>query len=209
MKMRLAALTMALAAAFSASAIHAQEAEPAKAEPVQKESSDDNASKAPMLRPLSVQVDLLSDTRLDGTLTNATSLEMQTSFGTASIPLSEVAGIRFASADSASTTVVMLNGDSITGATNVKQVTVDTEWGSAQINGQNITSMLFVPGLKWNPDTGLNGTRWKLVNETSSTPSTVTSPAASSGSSSSSSSSNSVPSSGSYQPSSGTRYYNN
>ncbi len=119
---------------------------------------------APKVRPLSVSVDLLSPTKITGTLTDTTSLDMRTSFGTANIPLSEVAGIRFASADNASTTVVMLNGDSITGATDVKLVTVETEWGMAEINGQNIASIMFVPGLAWNSTNGLNGKRWSLVN---------------------------------------------
>jgi hypothetical protein len=126
---------------------------------------------APKVRPLSVSIDLLSTTKLAGTLTDTTTLEMRTSFGAANIPLSEVAGIRFASADDASTTVVMLNGDSITGATDVKLVTVETEWGMATINGPNIASIMFVPGLTWNPQTGLNGKRWNLANAKASTPS--------------------------------------
>ena len=116
------------------------------------------------VRPLSINIDLLSDTKISGTLTDATSVEMRTAFGVATIPLSEVAGIRFASADNASTTVVMLNGDSITGATDIKLMTVETEWGVATINGQNISSVLFVPGLAWNPQSGLNGKRWNLAN---------------------------------------------
>jgi hypothetical protein len=117
------------------------------------------------VRPLSVNVDLLSGTKIAGTLTDATSLDMQTSFGSANIPLSEVAGIRFASADDATTTVVMLNGDSITGATDVKLVTIETEWGVATINGQSVQSIMFVPSVVWNPLSGLNGKRWTLVNE--------------------------------------------
>tara|TARA_R110002049_G_scaffold285698_1_gene466674 strand:+ start:48366 stop:49001 length:636 start_codon:yes stop_codon:yes gene_type:complete len=148
-----AAAALAVLTGFTSTA-SAQEAV-AKAKPV-------STTKA---RPLSISVDLLSGTNLAGTLTDAVSLEMRTSFGSASIPLSEVAGIRFASADNASTTVVMLNGDSITGATDVKLVTVETEWGTASINGQNISSLLFVPGLAWNPATGLNGKRWSLVSK--------------------------------------------
>ncbi|GAA4471967.1 hypothetical protein [Novipirellula rosea] len=117
------------------------------------------------VRPLSVSVDLISKTVIKGTLTDTTQLDMQTSFGVANIPLSEVAGIKFASADDASTTVVMLNGDSITGATDVKLVTVETEWGIATINGSSIASILFVPGVDWNPQAGLNGKRWNLANE--------------------------------------------
>ncbi len=124
---------------------------------------------APAVRPLSVTVDLTSKGKLEGTLTDTTQLQMQTSFGTASIPLSEVAGIKFASAEEATTTVVMLNGDSITGATDVKLITVETEWGTASINGPSVASMMFVPGLEWSPSTGLNGRRWSLI-DTTTTP---------------------------------------
>ncbi len=57
----------------------------------------------------------------------------------------------------------MLNGDSITGASDVKTVTVETEWGVAKINGENISSMMFVPGLEWQNAKGLNGNRWTLT----------------------------------------------
>ncbi|MFG0262928.1 MAG: hypothetical protein ACF788_11105 [Novipirellula sp. JB048] len=137
----------------------------AKAAPAAKPAAVAKADSTPAVRPLSVSIDLISKTVIQGTLTDTTQLDMQTSFGVANIPLSEVAGIRFASASDASTTVVMLNGDSITGATDVKLVTVETEWGIATINGSSISSILFVPGVDWNPQSGLNGKRWNLANE--------------------------------------------
>lgn len=152
-----------VALSFTTSANAQEKKEVAKAKPVARA-----IASSPKVRPLSVAIDLLSSTKLNGTLTDTTTLEMRTSFGTASIPLSEVAGIRFASADDATTTVVMLNGDSITGATDVKLVTVETEWGMATINGPNIASIMFVPGLSWNPTAGLNGKRWNLANAKSS-----------------------------------------
>ena len=164
-------------AALTFGGVNAQEKD-AKKEAVAKAKPVARAvASSPKVRPLSVNVDLLSKTRLEGTLTDATTLEMQTSFGGASIPLSEVAGIRFASAENASTTVVMLNGDSITGATDVKLVTVETEWGTATINGSNISSIMFVPGLDWNPASGLNGKRWNLINQKAAVkPKTTTAP---------------------------------
>lgn len=162
---------------FSCITISAQEpakAKPTKAEPTKAQptmAQPVRAAKAsPTVRPLSVAVGLASGNDIEGTLTDTTQLQMQTSFGTASIPLSEVAGIRFASADDATTTVVMLNGDSITGATDVKLITVETEWGTASINGPSIASIMFVPGLKWNPQSGLNGKRWSLLDEKKTTP---------------------------------------
>lgn len=166
-------LALALAIASTATPLRAQEAgdvpkaEPvAEAKPVEAKYPEAKPARGnAQVRPLSVTVDLLSDTKISGTLTDTTSLDMQTSFGTANIPLSEVAGIRFASAEDATTTVVMLNGDSITGATDVKLVTVETEWGVATINGQSVQSIMFVPSVVWNPLSGLNGKRWSLVSE--------------------------------------------
>lgn len=167
MKLAFSVRSVAIAAAvtalstFSAAGLHAQEA----AKPVAKATPVAKAVASSKVRPLSVTVALIGTQEIAGTLTDTSALEMRTSFGTASIPLSEVAGVRFASADNASTTVVMLNGDSITGATDVKLVTVETEWGTASINGNNIGSILFVPGLAWNPSTGLNGKRWTLATQ--------------------------------------------
>ena len=115
------------------------------------------------VRPLSISVSLISETVLSGTLTDTNELIMKTSFGEAVIPLSEVAGIRLASANDAMTTIVMLNGDTITGATDIRELVVETEWGTATINGNSVSSMLFVPGLNWNSLAGLSGKRWTLV----------------------------------------------
>ncbi len=121
------------------------------------------ASKAKAMRPLTVATELVGETKITGTLVDSTALQMKTSFGEAQIPLSEIAGVRFAAGDETSTTVVMLNGDSITGATETKFLTVETEWGTAKINGSSLVSMLFVPGLQWESANGLNGKRWSLV----------------------------------------------
>ena len=156
-----AAAALAALTSFAATGVDAQETSEktavAKAVPIAR------AVPSLQVRPLSITVTLLSDTKLTGTLTDITSVEMRTSFGIADIPLSQVAGIRFASADDASTTVVMLNGDSITGATEINLMTVETQWGVAAINGSNVASVMFVPGLAWAPQVGLNGNRWNLA----------------------------------------------
>lgn len=118
------------------------------------------------LRPLTVAVSLMGDNTMNGTLLDSTSIPMKTAFGEATIPLSEVAGIRFPGSGDNGTTIVMMNGDSITGATDLKFVTVETSWGSAKINGQSIASLLFVPGLAWKSSDSIGGTRWSLVEAT-------------------------------------------
>ncbi len=122
------------------------------------------ASSQPKARQITVSVSLVDDsTVITGTLTETTSLSIKTAFGLAELPLNEVAGVRFPRGDDTSTTVVMLNGDSITGATDLKFAQVETTWGSAKINGQNIASMMMVPGLVWQSADVLGSKRWQLI----------------------------------------------
>lgn len=125
----------------------------------------DSGQRTPTLRPLTVTTGLTDDTRITGTLLDTSSISVKTAFGEASIPLSEVAGLRFPSAEDTSTTIVMLNGDSITGATDVKFISVETSWGNAKINGQSVATMLFVPGLTWHSSEALGGKRWTLIEQ--------------------------------------------
>ncbi len=130
------------------------------------QTDDSIARSEPTVRPLTVSATLTDRSIITGTLLDSTSISIRTAFGVASLPLSEVAGIRFPAADDTSTTVVMLNGDSITGATDLKFISVETTWGSAKINGQSIGNMLFVPGLAWDATEGLGGRRWVLKEKT-------------------------------------------
>ena len=152
---------MSLLALIGTSAVSKGQEEIAEAKVATASATE--ASKAKAMRPLTVATELVGETKITGTLVDSTAMEMKTSFGVAQIPLSEIAGVRFATGDETSTTVVMLNGDSITGATETKFVTVETEWGTAKINGSSLVSMLFVPGLQWESSNGLNGKRWSLV----------------------------------------------
>jgi len=115
------------------------------------------------LQPQSVTVTLLDGMKLSGELSEVDQWTMKTSFGTTNLPLSTVAGLRMAQEGNAMTTVVLHNGDNLTGAVQIDQVVIQTEWGRAEINGNHVASILFTPGLKWTSETGLNGMRWKLV----------------------------------------------
>jgi|694.fasta_scaffold00147_27 hypothetical protein len=150
-----------------ASVCHAQEADVgeaiAEAAPTTASKPAPDAATA-AARPITVAVGLVDETvGITGTLSDTNSLSIKTAFGSAELPLSEVAGIRFPRRDDTATTVVMLNGDSITGATDVKFINVETTWGSAKINGQNIAAMLFVPGLAWQSQDVLGSKRWILI----------------------------------------------
>ncbi len=168
------ALTAATLGPFNAGNAVAQEnGDEAIAEAVAVENGIPAEKIDPKVRPLTLSVDLLNGNKISGTLVDTTQLSMKTSFGEASIPLGEVAGVRLASGEDVSTTVVMLNGDSITGATDIKQLTIDTDWGTARINGSAIQSLLFVPNVQWNAASNLSGRRWSLIDNATTTPGAV------------------------------------
>jgi hypothetical protein len=157
MKFKNVSLAFALLIASSTTFVAAQEKEAtAKAVGVP-------AATIGKMNPITVTVELIGGQKINGTLTEVTMLPIRAAFGEASVPLSEVAGVKLASAEDSSTTIIMKNGDSITGATDLKVLAVDTEWGSAKINGSSVTSILLLPDLKWNATVGLNGRRWSLV----------------------------------------------
>lgn len=152
--------------AFACATLNAQDEPIAQAVPESPKPAvaASEAQSKPTVRPITVSVSLVDDaTTITGTLTETTTLSIKTAFGIAELPLNEVAGVRFPRGDDTSTTVVMLNGDSITGATDLKFATVDTSWGSAKINGQSIASMMMVPGLAWQSVDVLGSKRWQLI----------------------------------------------
>src|SRR5262245_49779417 len=121
----------------------------------------------PKLQPQSVTIAMINGNTMTGTLSEADQWTMKTSLGTTTLPLSAVAGIKMAQEGNATTTVVLHNGDSITGAVQIDHVAIQTDWGRAEIFGTHVTSIMFVPGLKWTSESGLSGTRWKLINDDS------------------------------------------
>jgi hypothetical protein len=125
--------------------------------------ADSEGVLTPKLQPQSVTVVLINGSTMVGAISDADQWTMKTSFGTANLPLSAVAAIRMAQEGSATTTVVLHNGDSITGAVQFDQLAIQTEWGRAEILGTHVAQILFTPGFKWTSEPGLNGTRWKLV----------------------------------------------
>lgn len=155
----------ALVAVMSAGQFGWAQAEPvatavAKSEPVATAAP---ATAATASRPVTVTVQLHEGHPIEGTLVESNLLQMKSSFGDVSIPLSEVAGIKLAGEGNATTTIVLHNGDSVTGAVKLDEVTVQTTWGKAEINGGSISSLLFAQGVKWTSSNTLSGTRWSLT----------------------------------------------
>ena len=118
----------------------------------------------PSVEPLDIVIELTDDVReLKGSLLDTNDLEIKTAFGPVKIPLKEVLGIRMSREDDDITTFVLHNGDMITGSVDVRNLLVQTSWGKSEINGTNLASIFFAPGLKWEPLKLLAGKRWTLA----------------------------------------------
>jgi len=122
--------------------------------------STQKSSAAPLVATVQLSA---GSTSLRGQLLSIPQISVTTSFGEIDVPLSEVAGIKLASEGNPTTTVVLHNGDSITGACDISGLELKTEWGIAKIQNVGITSILFIEGVSWVADDGLGGTRWLLM----------------------------------------------
>lgn len=152
--------------AWASSASAQSQPTPARARPIAAEGpmAEATLKPVPSATPLAATVQLnIGTTHLSGTLLSASDVVMKTSFGEVTVPFSEVAGIKLASAGDAKTTVVLHNGDSVTGACDIGRIELQMEWGTATINGDAINSILFAPGMAWVSESGLHGTRWTLM----------------------------------------------
>ncbi len=176
MKRILTLLAFVVALGSGLTQLRAQDAtEVAEAVPVKPQKAADEINIEPKAvdanaRPITATVELLSSIKLIGVLTDNSQCTVQTSFGPATIPTAEIAAIRLASKEDSMTTIILMNGDSITGATDIKSVTVETEWGTAKINGSSIQSIFFVPEVKWSKAQGINGARWSLIDAKTTPP---------------------------------------
>lgn len=143
-----------------AQAVPIAEAQPSVARPVVESARPGSSSAAPLVATLQLNV---GDTQLRGMLLSATQITVKTSFGEVDVPLSEVAGIKLASNTTPTTTVVLHNGDSITGGCALDRIQLQTEWGRADVEGTAINSIVFAEGLTWVLDSKRGGGRWELI----------------------------------------------
>lgn len=114
-------------------------------------------------KPLAIVIELIEDDReLNGVLLDMDDLKVDTAFGPAAIPLSKILGIRMSRSETDTTTVVLHNGDMITGKVEIKSLLIRTNWGRSELNGGNLASIFFGKNLSWKSLDLLAGPRWTL-----------------------------------------------
>lgn len=144
----------------------------AAVEPIAEPIEDDSA--------LNIVIELIEDDRvLNGELLDIGDLKLQTAFGPASIPLVKVLGIRLSRTPTDITTVVLHNGDMLTGQVDIRSLLVQTKWGKSEVNGGNLASIFFRKNLTWESLDLLAGARWTLVQTNTDASSSAAPPRAS------------------------------
>ena len=146
-----------------------EEAKPEEAQELKQEPQDVMAAPQISLR-------LKDNLTFVGAAAELDKLTISTVFGEIEVPLTTIAGIRFASEANERTTIAMLNGDSITGAVDLSAVKVNTQWGQASVHVHALESMTMVPDMSWVSESAPGGIRWKLTRITNSSSATSTLP---------------------------------
>ena len=111
----------------------------------------------------SMKMTLQNKLELSGTPVDLEAIEMSSLFGEAKIPLHTIAGIRFAQGPEEQTTVVLLNGDALTGYINLADINFVSDWGEAKVNVAHVVSVVFRDDLAWSGVATPNGKRWRLT----------------------------------------------
>ena len=89
-----------------------------------------------------VTVQITGNIALNGTMNNVNDLNLRTKFGQATIPLSEIDGLKLHADENDSCVVAFKNGDIITGQLELAKISVNTHWGDANIRVENIETIL-------------------------------------------------------------------
>lgn len=129
----------------------------------QEKDAADSAASAEAIAASTMKIKLRGDMELSGTPMDMESITVNSLFGQAKLPVHTVAGVRFAQKADEQTTIVLQNGDVITGELGMESLKIVSEWGEATVNIPHIETIVFRSDLAWTPVNTGGGTRWRLT----------------------------------------------
>ena len=88
--------------------------------------------------------------------------EIETKFGKVSMPMDQVAGIKFHIDGKDSAVVVMDNGDTVTGVPVIPAVSLQTDWGQADIVPESMNALTTTANARFVQENTDFGLRWQL-----------------------------------------------
>ncbi|MCA9184082.1 MAG: hypothetical protein R3E01_28675 [Pirellulaceae bacterium] len=134
---------------------------------------EDKADTKPMPAPAATRpadstakLQLRTDLALEGTLVELETVKLNAIFGEVAVPTHAIVGIHFGETGKEPTTVIMRNGDTLTGQLGVSEIKIVSEWGQSTVNTSSIKSIVLGSDMQWSQSTSLDGQRWTLVKGT-------------------------------------------
>ena len=115
-------------------------------------------------------IKLVGDESMSGGIDGFDQFEIDSRFGKISVPMDQVAGIKFHVDGNDSAVVVLSNGDSVTGKPTIPAIRLKTDWGQADIEPKFIDSLTTSSNAKFVQESTDFGLRWKLKTGTSLAP---------------------------------------
>lgn len=131
----------------------------------EQKQNDDKKDDSPIVTS-TMKMGLTGGMKLQGSPVDMDIIKINSLFGEASLPLHTVAGIRFAQKPGEQTTIVLQNGDVLTGQLAMDTMKCVAEWGQATVNTTHIEYVVFRPDLTWSPVNTPQGQRWRLTRVT-------------------------------------------
>ena len=121
----------------------------------------------PILNSSGQPIDLfyirLKDTKsMAGGIDGFDRFEIATKFGKVSVPMDQVAGVKFHIDGKDSAVVVMDNGDTVTGVPTIPAVMLTTDWGQADIEPEFMNALTTTSNARFVQENTDFGLRWQL-----------------------------------------------
>ena len=114
-------------------------------------------------QPIDLYYIRLKDTKsMAGGIDGFDRFEIATKFGKVSVPMDQVAGVKFHIDGKDSAVVVMDNGDTVTGVPTIPAVMLKTDWGQADIEPEFMNALTTTANARFVQENTDFGLRWQL-----------------------------------------------
>lgn len=110
-----------------------------------------------------VYVAIERNDNLAGTIVDLDTLKVETEFGTVSIPMAKVDGIKLHSDAKDNAVIAFKNGDLVTGKLVLDVVKLKTEWGTAHINTNKVETVTNARNARFYSDTSTGKAVWRFT----------------------------------------------
>ena len=110
-----------------------------------------------------VYVAIQRNDNLSGAIVDLDTLKVETAFGSVSIPMAKVDGIKLHSDAKDNAVIAFKNGDLVTGKLVLDVVKLKTEWGTAHINTDKVETVTNTRNARFYSDTSTGKAVWRFT----------------------------------------------